>query len=137
MLRLPSLARLGCVVVAFAACGRPASSGNKARETKAERARARVAPAPKNVAAPEDSGPGLESVIAGAKRLEAGNLDGDGRPDVSFGTPGMAREFERLYRDTEFARDGIAVMAGHEEGLVTFGSEIAGAARRILRCRTS
>lgn len=56
-------------------------------------------------------------------------------PDVSFGTPGMAREFERLYRETEFARDGIAVMAGHEEGIVTFGSDIADAARRILRCR--
>lgn len=57
--------------------------------------------------------------------------------DVSFGTPEMAREFERLYRDTAFADTAIAVMAGHEDGLVSLGSDIADAAERMLRCRAS
>ena len=58
-------------------------------------------------------------------------------PDVSFGTPEMAREFSRLYTETEFARDGVAAMAGHEDGLVSFGSDIGDAAERILRCQTA
>ena len=53
-------------------------------------------------------------------------------PEVSFGTPEMAREFARLYRETAFPRERIAVMAGHEEGLVTFGDDIVDAAKRIL-----
>lgn len=56
---------------------------------------------------------------------------------VSFGTPDMAREFSRLYREGEFADEGIAVMAGHEDGLVSFGRDIAAAAERLLRRRAS
>lgn len=51
---------------------------------------------------------------------------------IAYGTPDMAREFARLFRATDFARTGIAVMAGHEEGLVSFGPTIDVAARRIL-----
>jgi ribulose-5-phosphate 4-epimerase/fuculose-1-phosphate aldolase len=58
-------------------------------------------------------------------------------PDVSFGTPEMAREFERLYRETGLADTAVAVMAGHEDGLVSFGSDITDAATRILRYRAS
>ena len=54
---------------------------------------------------------------------------------VAYGTPGMAREFQRLYRDTAFPEHGIAVMGGHEEGLVSFGTDIAQAAARILDLR--
>ena len=53
-------------------------------------------------------------------------------PDVPYGTPEMAREFRRLYEETEFARSGVAVMAGHDEGLVAFGASITEAADRIL-----
>ena len=53
-------------------------------------------------------------------------------PSVAYGTPEMAREFERLYRDTTFSRDGIAVMAGHEEGIVSIGKSLAEAALRVL-----
>ncbi len=52
---------------------------------------------------------------------------------VSYGTPQMAREFSRLYRDTDFATRGIAVMAGHEEGIVTIGATLEEAATRILQ----
>ena len=56
-------------------------------------------------------------------------------PEVSYGTPAMAREFERLYRETEFRHRGIAVMAGHDEGLIAIGTNVAEAADRILNLR--
>lgn len=52
---------------------------------------------------------------------------------VPYGTPEMAREFERLWHETGFASDGIAVMAGHDEGLVSIGATLAEAAKRMLR----
>ncbi len=54
-------------------------------------------------------------------------------PDVAYGTPEMAREFRRLYDNTEFNRDGIAIMAGHDEGLISFGPSLRSAAQRLLR----
>lgn len=54
------------------------------------------------------------------------------RADVAYGTPQMANEFRRLYRDTAFRQTGLAVMAGHEEGLLSFGSTLGEATRRIL-----
>jgi hypothetical protein len=44
----------------------------------------------------------------------------------------MAREFSRLYSDTAFSAEGIAVMAGHEEGLVSIGRTLEEASNRIL-----
>ncbi len=52
--------------------------------------------------------------------------------EVPYGTPEMAREFRRLYEETDFARSGVAVMAGHEEGLVAVGATIEEAAERLL-----
>ena len=52
--------------------------------------------------------------------------------DVRYGTPAMAQEFLRLYRDTELSSLGIAVMAGHEDGLVSIGRSLQEAAERIL-----
>jgi hypothetical protein len=52
--------------------------------------------------------------------------------EVSYGTPEMAREFHRLYEETDFPSRGVAVMGGHEEGIVSFGAGIAEAAERIL-----
>lgn len=54
------------------------------------------------------------------------------RPDVSYGTPEMAREFERLYRETDFSTTGIAIMAGHDEGIISFGTSLEVAATRII-----
>lgn len=53
-------------------------------------------------------------------------------PGVSYGTPEMAYEFQRLYRDSEFASRGVAIMAGHDEGIVSFGRTLEEAATRIL-----
>ena len=52
--------------------------------------------------------------------------------NVSYGTPDMAREFERLYRETDLCMTGVAVMAGHAEGVVAFGADMEQAAGRIL-----
>lgn len=51
---------------------------------------------------------------------------------IAYGTPAMAREFARLHAETDFARAGVAVMAGHEEGLISFGPTLEVAARRML-----
>ena len=55
--------------------------------------------------------------------------------EVSYGTPEMAHEFHRLYEETDLPARGVAVMGGHEEGIVSFGASIAQAAERILRLR--
>ncbi|MDJ0814510.1 MAG: class II aldolase/adducin family protein [Woeseiaceae bacterium] len=52
--------------------------------------------------------------------------------DISYGTPEMARELERLLRNTAFATSGVAVMAGHEEGVIAYGRSLEEAAGRIL-----
>ena len=51
---------------------------------------------------------------------------------VTYGTPEMAMELERLYRETAFGSDGIAVMGGHEDGLISIGESIEQAATKIL-----
>ncbi len=53
-------------------------------------------------------------------------------PKVAYGTPAMAQEFGRLYRETDFRDIGVAVMAGHEEGIVSIGATLAEATRRML-----
>ena len=53
--------------------------------------------------------------------------------EVAYGTPEMAREFTRLWRETGLAESGIAAMAGHESGIVSTGSTLAEAATRVLR----
>jgi L-ribulose-5-phosphate 4-epimerase len=54
------------------------------------------------------------------------------RADVAYGTPAMAREFARLYRETPFATDGVAIMGGHQDGIVSIGATLEDAAQRIL-----
>ncbi|MBL39458.1 MAG: rRNA adenine methyltransferase [Xanthomonadales bacterium] len=55
--------------------------------------------------------------------------------DVPYGTPEMAREFARLYRETDLAESRVAVMGGHDEGLVAFGRDIGEATERVLALR--
>ena len=43
--------------------------------------------------------------------------------DVPYGTPAMAREVQRLFRETDVRRKKIFAMAGHEEGIVVFGRD--------------
>ena len=54
------------------------------------------------------------------------------RADVPYGTPAMAREFERLWQETDFSSRRLAVMAGHEDGIVSIGADLGEAAERVL-----
>lgn len=51
---------------------------------------------------------------------------------VAFGTPDMARELARLFAAHDFEETGVAVMAGHDEGLISFGPSLDAAAKRML-----
>ncbi|MDT8439416.1 MAG: class II aldolase/adducin family protein [Wenzhouxiangellaceae bacterium] len=51
---------------------------------------------------------------------------------ITYGTPAMAREFQRLYHTTEFADDGIAIMAGHADGIIAIGRDLDQAGERVL-----
>ena len=51
---------------------------------------------------------------------------------VPYGTPEMAREFSRLWHRSAFAETGVAVMAGHDEGVVSVGATLDEASQRIL-----
>ena len=54
-------------------------------------------------------------------------------PEVAYGTPAMAMELDRLYRMGGFREAGVAILAGHEDGLISFGTTIEEAATRVLR----
>ena len=51
---------------------------------------------------------------------------------VPYGTPEMARELARLFAESDFDATGVAVMAGHDEGLISFGPSLEAAAERML-----
>ena len=44
----------------------------------------------------------------------------------------MANEFRTLYRDTDFRRTQLAVMGGHEDGILGYGRTLEAAATRVL-----
>lgn len=51
---------------------------------------------------------------------------------IAYGTPEMAAEFGRLYRESAFGSDGVAVMGGHDEGLISVGKSLKQATMKIL-----
>ncbi len=53
-------------------------------------------------------------------------------PAVPYGTPDMAREFSRLWHRSAFAEARVAVMAGHDEGIVSVGATLDEASTRLL-----
>jgi L-ribulose-5-phosphate 4-epimerase len=53
-------------------------------------------------------------------------------PEVEYGTPEMGREILRLYRESDLPRHKIAVMGGHEEGIVSFGRDLDEAGTILL-----
>ncbi len=52
--------------------------------------------------------------------------------EVPYGTPEMAAETQRLFRETPLLQQKIFVMAGHEEGVVTFGETLQVAYRVLI-----
>lgn len=54
------------------------------------------------------------------------------RPNVPYGTPEMAYEIERLFEETDVKTSRILVMAGHEEGIITFGRSLDEAGKTLF-----
>jgi L-ribulose-5-phosphate 4-epimerase len=52
--------------------------------------------------------------------------------NIEYGTPAMAREIVRLFKETNLAEQKIFAMAGHEEGIVSFGKDLNEAGQIIL-----
>ncbi|MEO1295264.1 MAG: class II aldolase/adducin family protein [Cyanobacteria bacterium J06636_16] len=52
--------------------------------------------------------------------------------DVPYGTPAMAYEMWRLFRESELCHQKILVMAGHEDGLIAFGNSLSAAVAILL-----
>lgn len=54
-------------------------------------------------------------------------------PNVPYGTPKMATEVHRLYRETVLAERRILAMGGHEDGILVFGRSPEEAGEVLLR----
>jgi ribulose-5-phosphate 4-epimerase/fuculose-1-phosphate aldolase len=52
--------------------------------------------------------------------------------EVPYGTPEMAFEIQRLFRETTVASEKIIVMGGHKEGIISFGETIEEASSILL-----
>ena len=52
--------------------------------------------------------------------------------EVEYGTPELANEIRRLIESTSLKDDKILAMAGHEEGLIAFGKDLAEASSKFL-----
>jgi len=55
---------------------------------------------------------------------------------VAYGTPAMAAEVQRLFRETDVLRQRIFSMGGHEDGIVAFGQTVAEAGNTLLSALT-
>ena len=56
---------------------------------------------------------------------------------AAYGTPEMAREIFRLYRETDFPVVRVMAMAGHEEGILSFGPTLDDAGARLMEILNS
>ena len=55
------------------------------------------------------------------------------RVDALNGTPEMALEVQRLYRESTLSGTGILAMGGHEDGVIAFGATAAEAGETLVR----
>ncbi len=53
--------------------------------------------------------------------------------DAEYGTPEMAYESERLFRETDVGEKKIIVMGGHEKGIISFGKNLEEAGKILLK----
>jgi ribulose-5-phosphate 4-epimerase/fuculose-1-phosphate aldolase len=54
------------------------------------------------------------------------------KKEVPYGAPEMAKEIFRLFKETNVQQEKIIVMAGHQEGIITFGSAVESAGNLLL-----
>ena len=55
------------------------------------------------------------------------------RVEAQNGTPEMALEVQRLYRESTLSGTGMLAMGGHEDGVIAFGSTAAEAGETLVR----
>jgi L-ribulose-5-phosphate 4-epimerase len=55
------------------------------------------------------------------------------RAGVANGTPEMAHEVQRLYRETQLSTTGLLAMGGHEDGVIAFASTPDQAGETLVR----
>ena len=54
--------------------------------------------------------------------------------NIAYGTPEMAEEIKRLFRENDFTKTGnIIIMAGHEDGIISFGKDLKEAYNILLK----
>ena len=63
-----------------------------------------------------------------ARKLQLAVTD----PEVPYGTPEMAQEVERIWRETDASQRGIFAMGGHEDGIVAFGPSPEGVGNTLV-----
>lgn len=54
------------------------------------------------------------------------------KKEVPYGTPEMANEIFRLFKETAVQQEKIIVMAGHDEGIISFGKDLEEAGEILL-----
>ncbi|MCB9360777.1 MAG: class II aldolase/adducin family protein [Flavobacteriales bacterium] len=54
------------------------------------------------------------------------------KKEVPYGTPEMANEIFRLFKETKVKEEKIIVMAGHDEGIISFGTDLNEAGEVLL-----
>jgi hypothetical protein len=54
-------------------------------------------------------------------------------PEAQNGTPRMAVEVQRLYRESSLSGTGILAMGGHEDGVIAFGRTASEAGETLVR----
>lgn len=58
------------------------------------------------------------------------------KKEVPYGTPEMAQEVFRLFKETNVKKEKIIVMAGHDEGIIAFGKDLDEAGSVLLNFLT-
>jgi hypothetical protein len=54
--------------------------------------------------------------------------------DIAYGTPDMAQEVARLFRETDVSQQKLFSMGGHEDGVIAFGNSAQQVGDRLLDC---
>ena len=53
--------------------------------------------------------------------------------NVEYGTPAMAEEMIRLFKTTNLKNEKMLVMAGHQDGIISFGTDLNEAGNQLLK----
>ena len=53
-------------------------------------------------------------------------------PEAEYGTPEIARDIIRLFKETDVKEKKILVMGGHKEGIISFGKDLDEAGNVLL-----